>query len=137
MNRQGPQNEWIQESEKTVLDSKFMSIHALTCRSSEDSRRMTFYTLRSRDWCNIIPVTEDGKVVLVRQYRIGIGQHTTEIPGGVADAEDPHVEATSIREMTEETGYAPLPNARCTHLGWSFPNPAIQNNRVNAFVVGP
>lgn len=137
MNKQGPQNEWVQESERSILDSPIMSIHELTCRSSEDSRRMKFYTMRARDWCNIIPVTEDGKVVLVRQYRIGIAQHTTEIPGGVVDPTDPDAQATAIREMTEETGYVPLPNARCVNLGSSFPNPAIQNNRVSSFVIGP
>ena len=137
MNKQGPRNEWIQESEKALLDSPFMSIHELTCRSSEDSRRLKFYTMRARNWCNIIPVTEDGKVVLVKQYRIGIAQHTIEIPGGVADPEDPNIQATAIREMTEETGYVTLPGARCETLGSSFPNPAIQNNVVTGLIVGP
>lgn len=137
MNRQGPRNEWIQESERALVDSPFMSIYELTCRSSEDSRRLKFFTMRSRNWCNIIPVTEDGKIVLVKQYRIGIAQHTVEIPGGVVDPTDPNVQHTAIREMTEETGYVPLPGARCETLGWSFPNPAIQNNVVTGLIVGP
>ena len=114
-----------------------MSIHELTCRSSEDSRRLKFYTMRSRNWCNIIPVTEDGKIVLIKQYRIGIAKHTIEIPGGVVDPEDDHVQATAIREMTEETGYVALPGARCINLGTSYPNPAIQNNIVTSLIVGP
>jgi 8-oxo-dGTP pyrophosphatase MutT (NUDIX family) len=137
MNKQGPQNQWIQDSERTVLDSPIMSIHELSCHSTEDSRRMKFYTMRSRNWCNIIPVTEDGKVVLIRQYRIGIAEDTIEIPGGVVDPTDPHAQATAIRELAEETGYVPLPHARCVELGWAFANPAIQNNRTYSFVVGP
>lgn len=139
MNKQvpEPQNSWITESEKSLLESTFMSIHELTCRSSEDSRKMKFYTLRSRDWCNIIPVTADRKVVLIKQFRIGVGKHTIEIPGGVVDPTDPDVQATALRELEEETGYTPLAGARIETLGSSLANPAIQNNRVNALIVGP
>jgi 8-oxo-dGTP pyrophosphatase MutT (NUDIX family) len=130
-------NEWIQESERPMLESPFMSVYELTCRSSEDERRLKFFTIRSRNWCNIIPVTEDGKVVLVKQFRIGVAQHTVEIPGGVADPTDTDIQATALREMTEETGYVPLPGSRCEVLGTSFPNPAIQNNLVTGLIVGP
>lgn len=137
MKRQGPRNEWITQSERTIHESAFMSIHELSCLSSEDARAMKFFAMRSRDWCNVIPVTEDGKIVLVRQYRIGIAQHTDEIPGGVADLSDSDIQATAIREMTEETGYVPLPGAKCETLGWVWANPAIQNNRTYSLVVGP
>lgn len=132
-----PQNKWNPISEKTLLDSPFMSIVARLCRSSEDPREHTFYLFKARDWCNIIPITEDGNVVLVKQDRIGIGQHTLEAPGGVVDPTDPSLQAVALRELAEETGYTPLPNARVESLGWSYPNPAIQNNRVHNFIVGP
>lgn len=130
-------NSWIAESERTVVSSPVMEVIEQTCRSSEDERQHNFYILRSRDWANIIPVTEDGKIVLVKQYRIGIARHTVEIPGGVADSGETDAQVAAIREMTEETGYVPLPGARCLHVGTSFPNPAIQNNRVHSFVIGP
>src|SRR5206468_3210736 len=107
------------------------------CHSSEDQRPFTFYVLKSRDWCNIIPVTEDGKVVFVKQYRIGASVHTTEIPGGVADPEDSDLQAAALREMEEETGYVALPGARCEALGSTLPNPAILDNHCHSFVVGP
>ena len=130
-------NQWICDSERTVVQSPVMELIEKDCRSSEDDRRHRFYLLRSRDWCNIIPVTEDGKVVLVRQHRIGINEHTHEMPGGVADPDEQDPELTAIREMTEETGYVPLPDARVTRLGDSMANPAILNNRVHSFIIGP
>lgn len=130
-------NSWIAESEKTIVTSPVMEVIEQVCRSSEDDRRHRFYILRSRDWANIIPVTEDGKVVLVKQYRIGVARHTLEIPGGVADADEADAQAAAIREMIEETGYAPLPGAECISIGSSFPNPAIQDNRVHSFLIGP
>lgn len=130
-------NTWICETERTLIDSPFMKVIERTCRSSEDGKKHPFYLLKSRDWSNIIPVTEDGKVVMVRQFRIGVSQHTLEIPGGVNDPGDKDTMAAAIREMTEETGYAPLPGARCIEIANLYPNPAIQDNRCHSFVVGP
>jgi ADP-ribose pyrophosphatase len=130
-------NQWICKAEKKLISSPVLDIVQRDCVSSEDGKEHRFFLMESRDWCNIIPVTREGKVVLVRQYRIGISQHTLEIPGGVTDPEDSDPLAAAIREMTEETGFAPAPGARSEELGWTFPNPAILNNRQHTFVVGP
>lgn len=133
-----PKNSWIRETEEIVIDSPVMQIYRQKRSSTENQRQShNFYVMRSRDWCNVIPVTEEGNLVLIRQYRVGIENHTLELPGGVADASDETPMATAIREMTEETGYLPTPEARCEPLGWAHPNPAIQNNRCHSFIVGP
>ena len=77
------------------------------------------------DWINVIPLTDDGQVVMVRQYRFGIEGFTLEIPGGMCDPGEPPLEAAR-REMREETGYAP---SEMIELGWVHPNPPLQNNR--------
>ena len=74
---------------------------------------------------------------MVKQFRAGINDHTVEIPGGVADGEDQDIQASALREMTEETGYTLVPGGRCIKVGASFPNPAIQDNQTHSFVVGP
>jgi ADP-ribose pyrophosphatase YjhB (NUDIX family) len=53
------------------------------------------------------------------------------------ESTDSDTQASALREMTEETGYEPLPNARCKVIGVSHPNPALQDNRVHSLVVGP
>lgn len=131
-------NRWISEKETVLIDSPVMQLVRQNCRSSEDERRFDFYILRSVDWCNVIPVTAEGNIVLIRQYRIGIGRHTLEIPGGGVEASDEgDIQSAALREMTEETGYVPAPGATCRSLGWTHPNPAIQDNRCHSFVVGP
>src|SRR4051794_28955770 len=119
------QNRWICETEKTILSFPIMDIIEKQCRSSESEKQFKFYLLRTNDWCNVIPITEDGKIVMVRQFRIGIDDHTLELPGGVASAEDKDTLATAIRELEEETGYVPVSGSRCISLGDTFPNPAM------------
>jgi 8-oxo-dGTP pyrophosphatase MutT (NUDIX family) len=83
-----------------------------------------FVVLEFPDWVNIIPITDDGQVVLIKQYRHGISASTWEVPGGVIDAGEEPL-AAAIRELKEETGYAAA-NVRL--LGRVSPNPAIQGN---------
>lgn len=89
-----------------------------------------FYVVTAPDWINVIPVTEDDRVILVRQYRFGIEGSTLEIPGGMCDEGEPP-DAAARRELREETGYEA---GDLELLGSVHPNPAIQNNRCHSFL---
>jgi ADP-ribose pyrophosphatase len=88
------------------------------------------FTLRGNDWCNVVAVTPDDRVVLVWQYRFGTDALSLEIPGGVIDAGEAPVDAAR-RELREETGYEA---ERLDLLLAIEPNPAIQNNRCFTFL---
>lgn len=89
-----------------------------------------FVRLRMPDWVNVVPITADGEVVLVRQHRWGVDRETLEIPGGCVDAgESP--EQAALRELVEETGYG---GGTLQSLGFVWSNPAIQDNRTHLFV---
>ncbi|PJZ86619.1 NUDIX hydrolase [Leptospira harrisiae] len=67
----------------------------------------TYYVLKSKNWVNVIPVTKSGDILLIKQYRHGIGEDSLEIPGGIVDEDGPGSELISAqRELREETGYS-------------------------------
>lgn len=96
----------------------------MVLESAEEHNEGEFYVLEAPEWVNVIPITTDGKVVLVEQYRYGIEQPTLEIPGGIVDpGELPH--ETAERELLEETGYQ---SDSWINLGKVSANPAMMNN---------
>jgi len=98
--------------------------------SPRTGKEHSFFILESTSWVNIIPLTSDGKVVMVRQYRHGAGEVTLEIPGGLVEEGDTP-ETAAMRELVEETGYTAR---KVISLGYVQPNPAIQNNRCYSFL---
>jgi ADP-ribose pyrophosphatase len=98
-----------------------------------DGRIMpSYYTIEFGDWVNIIPVTKDKNVVLIKQYRHSIGEITIEIPGGSIDpklTEQP--QRAAEREMEEETGYT---SSRLELVGVQHPNPALLSNRMHTYI---
>ena len=54
----------------------------------------------------VLPVMPDGRIVMVRQYRIAIGRETIEIPAGCRDSLAEDTKVTAERELQEETGYS-------------------------------
>jgi ADP-ribose pyrophosphatase len=120
-----------------LLASKVLSafpIYTLrqdTRRSPRTGKEHDFLVLDSRDWINVVPVTPEGNLVLIRQFRHGTASLVWEIPGGMVDEQDESPEQAARRELLEETGYVPEGMA---FLGAVHPNPAIQNNRCHTFL---
>lgn len=89
-----------------------------------------FYVLESNSWVNVIPITPEREVVLIRQYRHGTREVTLEIPGGIVEPGDSPQEAAR-RELREETGYEA---GEMVGLGFVHPNPAFLDNRCYTFL---
>jgi 8-oxo-dGTP pyrophosphatase MutT (NUDIX family) len=87
--------------------------------------------LEASDWVNVIPVTPEGRILLIRQFRPGTRELTIEIPGGAVDPEDRDTEAAARRELREETG---CEADRFELLGTVTPNPATQTNRCHTYL---
>jgi len=81
-------------------------------------------------WVNVVAVTADDRVVLIRQYRPGWGDVHYEIPAGVVD-EGEDVETAARRELAEETGYGGGQWSVLTRLS---ANPALQNNLTTSYL---
>jgi 8-oxo-dGTP pyrophosphatase MutT (NUDIX family) len=100
-------------------------------RLEETGRTNDFTVIRTSDWINVIPVTAEGNLVFIRQFRHGIREVTLEIPGGAIDAGDSDPAAAAKRELREETGFE---SAEWEPLGFVTPNPALQNNRCHTYL---
>jgi ADP-ribose pyrophosphatase len=69
-----------------------------------DGTRIEYGVLEGGGFASVVPVTDEGNVVLVRQWRQPLGAFTLELPSGMVDAgEEP--ERAACRELFEETGY--------------------------------
>ncbi len=80
----------------------------------------------------VIPVLDDGRIILVRQFRNSIDRHTWEIPaGGLNSRQEPTIEAAR-RELEEETGYTTE-----KELEWLITihtTPAFCNEKIDIYV---
>ena len=126
----GP-SRWEKRGEKLRLSTRILDVHEVRYRHPVRATEKDFVVLQTPDWVNVVAVTPDQHLVLVRQFRFGIEAFSLEIPGGVMEAgEDPV--AAGQRELREETGFAGQ-GARV--LGVVHPNPAIQANRCHYVLV--
>ena len=82
-------------------------------------------------WVNVVAVTPADEVVMIRQYRPGLGQVHFEIPAGVVDGKDPDLLAAARRELAEETGYG---GGRWSELLTVSANPALTTNLTHAYL---
>ena len=79
----------------------------------------------------VLPLTDEGEVICVKQYRYAIGRVTTEIPAGKLDRADEVPKEAALRELREETG------AICkdlTFLGTYIGSPAILSERIDIYL---
>lgn len=89
-----------------------------------------FYVLEYPAWVNVIAITADGRFVMVRQYRHGLGAMSTELCAGVVEPGETPEEAAR-RELAEETGYS---GGRWTLQAVISGNPSTTNNLTYCFL---
>lgn len=99
-------------------------------RHPETAEVMKRIVLESVDWVNVVAVDRQGRLVMIRQFRFGIGYTTLEIPGGMVDVGETPLEAAR-RELKEETGYA---GGTWASLGAVEPNPAFHDHLCHQFL---
>ena len=125
----GPRR-WTVLATEFLQDCAVFSVSRTLAKSPRTGEPHSFYRIDSRDWVNIVPITPDGDVVMVKQYRHGLDGFTVETPGGLVDPGETPIEAAG-RELLEETGYRA---AEIVPLGGANPNPALFGNTLHVFL---
>jgi 8-oxo-dGTP pyrophosphatase MutT (NUDIX family) len=120
---------WPVRRTERLIENKIFRVRTDWCADPRDGSEHPFWLIDAADWVNVVPVTEEGEVLLVEQWRFGVRASSVEVPGGIVDpGEDPA--GAAARELAEETGHVP---GRVVALGVVEPNPAIFSNRLHVF----
>jgi ADP-ribose pyrophosphatase len=109
---------------------EWLTIRKDKCEMPNGKVIPSFYVNEYPEWVNAFALTEEGKVIMVKQYRHGIGEVGIELPGGVAEKGETMEEAVK-RELLEETGYE---FDSWEYLGKISANPSTTNNFMHMFL---
>ena len=101
-----------------------------TCQLPDGRINDEYYVLEYPTWVHVVAITKEGEMVIIRQYRHGLGRTCFEIVAGCAEpGEDPM--AAARRELAEETGYT----GGEWHEAMQFScNASAMNNITHSFV---
>ena len=121
---------WKTLESEQVFKSGLVSIDKEKCEMPDGRIMPNYYILRFPHWVNIVPVTDDHKIILIKQYRHATGKIHWEVPGGaVHPGEDPAL--AGLRELEEETGYT---SKNLIKVSENYPNPALQDNVIYTYL---
>lgn len=112
------------------IDHQILRVGEDTFADPRDGTERERVIIEADEWAHVLPLTADGHVILVKQFRFGTQKVSLELPGGVVD-KDEEPAAAVARELEEETGYRA---ARIVPLGTFDPNPAHFTNHVHTFI---
>ena len=101
-----------------------------------DGYRCDWYYVDTPPSVMIVPLTRDGNLVLVRQYRHNLKDHVLEFPAGTVSV-DEEPEAAAERELREETGYALAARAAMKPMGTYYSLPSETNKYTHVFLASP
>lgn len=121
---------WVLKAEKSIFKTRIFEVFDMDCYLPSKNANHNFYSLHMRDWVNVTALTDDNRIIFVKQHRLGKNIVTLEVPAGVIDKNEKPEDAAR-RELEEETGFVP---EKIVHLKSISVNPAIQNNNCHFYL---
>ena len=119
---------WKCVEAKSVLKTIPFEVEELILQKGCHKIKTPYHRLKSPDWVNVLPITESGEAILIRQFRAGSLELCLETPGGCMDPGDGDPEIAAKRELEEETGYF---SNDWEFLGSQNPNAATHQNHIH------
>lgn len=122
---------WKTLSSEYLFNDRWFKVRKDKCQTPGDKIVDPYYVYEFPTWVGAVPVTEDGKIIMIRQYRHALAETCIEIPGGCVDDADKNIEEAIAREILEETGYT---FSSYDYLGKISPNPSTNSNLLHMFL---
>lgn len=121
---------WRVTASRSVLKDRWIDLRADTCATPGGAVLDPYYVLSYPDWVHVLALTNDDRIVMVRQYRHAAGAEVLELPGGAVDPADTDPAQAAARELAEEAAYS-ASGFRPICSQW--PNPATHTNKVHFY----
>lgn len=122
---------WKILSSEYLFSDLWFKVRKDRCETPEGKIVDPYYVYEFPTWVTAVAITEEGKIILERQYRHALGEVCIEIPGGCVDDTDASLEDAIRRELLEETGYT---FSSFEYLGKASANPSTNNNLMHMFL---
>jgi 8-oxo-dGTP pyrophosphatase MutT (NUDIX family) len=122
---------WKILSSEYLFKDLWFTVRKDRCETPQGKIVEPYYVYEFPTWVTAVAITEDGRIILERQYRHALGETCIEIPGGCVDDTDASLEDAIKRELLEETGYS---FSSFEYLGKISANPSTNNNLMHMFL---
>lgn len=123
--------EWKTLSSEYLFKQTWFTVRKDRCEKPDGKIVDPYYVFEFPEWATALPITDEGKILMVRQYRQALGEVCIELPGGCIDDTDETNEDGIRRELLEETGHA---FEQVHYLGRISPNPSTNTNLMHMFI---
>ncbi|MFA6506880.1 MAG: NUDIX hydrolase [Treponemataceae bacterium] len=121
---------WDLLDEKDISPSKWFPLFRHKIRLGNGKIVEDYFVSKLGNVSMVIPFTEDGRLILVRQYKHGVGEITIEFPAGRIESDQTPVSAAEA-ELKQETG---VRAKSMDYIGELLPSPTKDSTRVHGFV---
>jgi 8-oxo-dGTP pyrophosphatase MutT (NUDIX family) len=132
---------WETIEDKVAFANPHLEIHNVKVTSPTRSKPFAWTVCHRKAAVVVAPQTAEGGFVLVRQERVPLRATIWEFPAGQIDAATDHdaaaIRATGLRELREESGYAPAEGAEVIALGHFFPSCGFSDEHSHLLLVRP
>lgn len=96
---------WQRTDRKTLVNNAWLKIHQDTYRLPNGKELDDYYVIEERPGVNVVAITPDNEVILVRQYRAAVKDVVYDFPAGFVEDDGQPLLEQAKRELVEETGY--------------------------------
>ena len=122
---------WKILSSEYLFNDLWFKVRKDICETQQGKIIHPYYVYEFPEWATAFALTEDNKVIMVRQYRHPVGEVIIELPGGCVDDTDKDFQTAIARELLEETGYT---FTSYESLGKISANPSTNTNWMHMFL---